>query len=151
MQRRVLGEEHPDTLRSANNLATSLAHQGKYAEAEELLQAMLVVSKRVLGTAHPVTLGAAKNLDNLQWNMRSGQPTNWRRTKRGSKDPARPNERVVARALSPTALGEAEARARAAEAELLAMLDLEDERAGGASVSAKGQAKGQLRGRRGKR
>ena len=107
---------------------------------------MLVVSKRVLGTAHPVTLGAAKNLDNLQWNMRSGHPTNWLRTKRGSKDAARPNERVVARALSPTALVEAEARARAAEAELLAMLDLEDEGAGGALGSAKGQTKGKAKG-----
>jgi hypothetical protein len=45
----VLGEAHPDTLMSANNLAMSLADQRKHAEAEEMLQAALEVSRRVLG------------------------------------------------------------------------------------------------------
>jgi hypothetical protein len=36
-RRRVLGEEHPSTLMSANNLAMSLADQRKDAEAEEML------------------------------------------------------------------------------------------------------------------
>jgi hypothetical protein len=147
----VLGEEHPDTLMSASNLATSLANQGKYAEADELLQAMLAVSRRVLGPSHPTTLSAAESLDNVQSVMRSGRPTDLSRTKRGSKAAARPSERVVTRALSPTALVEAEARARAAEAELLAMLDVEDEGAGGASGQAKGPTKGKAKGHGGKR
>ncbi len=33
-RRRMLGEEHPDTLMSASNLALSLSYQGKYVEAE---------------------------------------------------------------------------------------------------------------------
>jgi hypothetical protein len=32
----VLGRDHPDTLASMNNLATSLRQQGKYAEAEAM-------------------------------------------------------------------------------------------------------------------
>ena len=47
--RRVLGEEHPDTLRSANNLALSLSDQWKYADAERINREMLEVRRRVLG------------------------------------------------------------------------------------------------------
>ncbi len=66
------------------------------------------------------------------------------RTKSGSKPADRQNERVVARALSPTALVEAEARARAAEAELLAMLDLSGGRGLGEGPG-KGQGEGPRR------
>ena len=60
------------------------------------------------------------------------------------------NEREVASALSPPALAKAEARARAAEAELLAMLDLEraeaaaevDGRSGSATSKTGGKARG---------
>ena len=62
-RRRVLGEEHPETLMSANNLALSLSGQGKYAEAEETLQAALAAERRVLGSAHPDTLATAENLE----------------------------------------------------------------------------------------
>ena len=41
LQKRVLGAEHPGPLTTANNLASSLAHQVKYAEAEPMLQAAL--------------------------------------------------------------------------------------------------------------
>ncbi len=47
------GEEHPDTLTSVGDLASSLAHQEKYVKAEEMLQASLVARRRVLGNAHP--------------------------------------------------------------------------------------------------
>ena len=36
VRRRVLGEEHPDTLISMNNLAVLYRDQGKYAQAEPL-------------------------------------------------------------------------------------------------------------------
>jgi hypothetical protein len=122
------GEEHPETLRSASNLAYSLSGQGKHAEAEEMLQAALEVSRRVLGAGHPSTLAYAENLQRLRSDMRAEQPT-----KRGSK-PATP----AASPLSATALAEAAAKAASAEAELLAMLELE----AGAAGSAKGKAKG---------
>jgi hypothetical protein len=37
VQKRVLGAEHPATLTTASNLATSLSSQGKRAEAEQML------------------------------------------------------------------------------------------------------------------
>jgi hypothetical protein len=47
VRRRVLGEEHPDTLTSARNLASSLSDQGKYAEAEQINREVLGVERRV--------------------------------------------------------------------------------------------------------
>jgi hypothetical protein len=57
--------------------------------------------------------------------------------------------RAATPALSPTALEEAEARARVAEAELLAMLDLEEPEAGAGerSGSAKGRRLGKAKGK----
>ena len=136
VRRRVLGEEHPDTLRSAGNLATTLAHQAKFCEAEEVLQATLEAYRRMLGHAHPDTLETAQSLENVRSCMHAEQPT-----RTVPKAVVRRTERAATPALSPTALAEADRRARAAEAELLAMLDLEEPEAGVASGSAKGKAK----------
>jgi hypothetical protein len=57
-----LGAEHPDTLRTAGNLAQSLSGQGKYAEAEQIEREVLDVKRRVLGEEHPSTLTTANNL-----------------------------------------------------------------------------------------
>jgi hypothetical protein len=59
---RVLGAEHPDTLTTASNLASSLSHQGKHVEAERIRREVLEVEKRVLGAEHPDTLISANNL-----------------------------------------------------------------------------------------
>jgi hypothetical protein len=136
----VLGEEHPDTLMSAGNLALSLWHQGKYAEAEEMLMAALEAQQRVLGSAHPDTLATANDLEFVRSEMRAKQPT-----KKGAKAAAR-KERPTAAPLSPTALAEAEARAGAAEAELLAMLRLEE-----AGARADGESTGKAKGKASKR
>ena len=61
-RRRVLGEEHPDTLASANNLAQSISQQGKHTDAERILREVLGVVRRVLGEEHPDTLLTAGNL-----------------------------------------------------------------------------------------
>ena len=58
----MLGAEHPSTLRAAGSLASSLFHQGKHAEAEEMRREVLAVRKRVLGAEHPSTLQTAHNL-----------------------------------------------------------------------------------------
>ena len=60
--KRVLGEEHPDTLTSAANLATTYRALGKYAEAEKIELDVLATRKRVLGEEHPDTLASAANL-----------------------------------------------------------------------------------------
>jgi hypothetical protein len=60
--KRVLGEEHPDTLTAMGNLAGTYRKQGKWNEAEELGVLVMQTSKRVLGEEHPDTLTAMANL-----------------------------------------------------------------------------------------
>ena len=63
-----LGEDHPDTAASYNNVAYSLNAQGRYGEAKPLLRKALEISKRELGEDHPDTAASynnvAYNLDN---------------------------------------------------------------------------------------
>jgi eukaryotic-like serine/threonine-protein kinase len=56
IQRRLLGQEHPDTLRSMGTLAAVLAYEGHYPEAEKLQRETLEIRRRVLGPEHPDTL-----------------------------------------------------------------------------------------------
>ena len=60
--RRVLGEDHPDTLASAGNLAGTLQALGDLAGARDLDQRTYDTSRRVLGEDHPDTLAIASNL-----------------------------------------------------------------------------------------
>ena len=62
VRKRVLGEEHPDTLKSASNLAPVLFFQGDLSEAARTLRHTLEVKKRVLGSTHADTCFAALNL-----------------------------------------------------------------------------------------
>src|SRR4029077_9201423 len=81
-RRRVLGEDHPDTLASAHglaislrgvgghprtptyasNLAASVGHPGEYQAARELDEDTLARRRRVLGEDHPDTLASAHGL-----------------------------------------------------------------------------------------
>ena len=56
------GAEHPDTLISRNNLATTLQYQGRYFEAEQEHRAVLAIRQRVLGAEHHETLNSRSNL-----------------------------------------------------------------------------------------
>jgi len=58
IRQRVLGPEHPDTLKSMNNLAIVLWHEGHYADAEKLHRETLDIRRRVLGPEHPDTLNS---------------------------------------------------------------------------------------------
>jgi hypothetical protein len=60
--KRVLGQEHPDTLTSMANLASTYRDQGRWKEAEELQATELEISSRVLGQEHPGTLTSMANL-----------------------------------------------------------------------------------------
>jgi tetratricopeptide (TPR) repeat protein len=60
--RRVLGEDHPDTLTSASNLALDLRALGEYERARQLDEDILTGYRRVHGEDHPVTLLPANNL-----------------------------------------------------------------------------------------
>jgi len=54
--RRVLGEEHPDTLGSMNDMAMVLDSQGHYAEAEKLIREALSLGRKLFGNEHRSTL-----------------------------------------------------------------------------------------------
>ena len=107
---------------------------------------MLAARRRVLGSAHPDTLAAVESLEFVRSEMRATHPT-----KKGVKAAAR-KERAAAAPLSPMALAEAEARAGAAEVELLAMLELKEAGVDGESKGkAKGKSKGKSKGKASKR
>ncbi|KAL4985444.1 hypothetical protein BDW68DRAFT_144681 [Aspergillus falconensis] len=58
----ALGAEHPDTLASMANLASTYRNQGRWNEAEKLEVEVLEISKAVLGAEHPDTLTSMANL-----------------------------------------------------------------------------------------
>jgi tetratricopeptide (TPR) repeat protein len=60
--KRVLTDEHPDTLYSMNNLAETYRNQGRWKEAEVLQVQVMQTMKRVLTDEHPDTLSSMNNL-----------------------------------------------------------------------------------------
>jgi tetratricopeptide (TPR) repeat protein len=62
VRQQLLGEEHPDTATSLNNLALLYVDQGDYARAEPLYQQALAIRKKVLGEEHPDTATSLNNL-----------------------------------------------------------------------------------------
>src|SRR2546423_15531309 len=64
-RKRVLGQEHPNTLTSMANLALTYWNQGRWKEAEELQKQELDICSRVLGQEHPGTLISMENLAHI--------------------------------------------------------------------------------------
>ena len=58
IRQRVLGEGHPDTATSLDNLAGLLYSQGDYAGARPRYEQALAIRQRVLGEGHPDTAQA---------------------------------------------------------------------------------------------
>ena len=58
----ALGEGHPDTATSYNNVAATLLAQGKPAEAEAMHRRALAIGLKALGEAHPDTAQGYCNL-----------------------------------------------------------------------------------------
>jgi tetratricopeptide (TPR) repeat protein len=58
----LLGKEHPVTLRSMGNLASTYRNQGRWKEAEKLHVQVMETGKRMLGEEHPDTLTSMGNL-----------------------------------------------------------------------------------------
>ena len=61
-RRRILGDDHPDTLTAMNNLALTYWRQGRTGEAAALEEEVLQKRRRILGDDHPDTLTAMGNL-----------------------------------------------------------------------------------------
>jgi len=61
-RKRMLGTEHPFTLTSMINLASTYSNQGQWKEAEELQVQVMKARERMLETEHPSTLNSMINL-----------------------------------------------------------------------------------------
>ncbi|KAJ7496428.1 hypothetical protein FB451DRAFT_1549581 [Mycena latifolia] len=61
-KKKVLGEDHPDTLLTMENLAYTYFKLGQHKEAEELRVTLIKKQKQVLGEDHPDTLLTMGNL-----------------------------------------------------------------------------------------
>ena len=68
-RKRVLGEEHPDTLKGIVNLASTYWKQGYLKEAEELEVHVMKISLKVLGKEHLDTLTSMGNLASTYQNQ----------------------------------------------------------------------------------
>ena len=62
MSKKVLGEEHPHTLSSTGNLASTYQNQGRWKETEQLEVQVMDMRKKLLGEKHPDTLSSMANL-----------------------------------------------------------------------------------------
>ncbi|KAG8699441.1 hypothetical protein FRC09_006624, partial [Ceratobasidium sp. 395] len=67
--KQALGDLHPDTLMSMNNLALTYSKQGRWNEAEALQVQELEACKQALGDLHPDTLTSMNNLATTYWNQ----------------------------------------------------------------------------------
>jgi len=66
-RRRILGEEHPQTISSINQMGVLLDSQGKLEEAERYYREALEKSRRVNGEDHRETLTMINNMGYLMW------------------------------------------------------------------------------------
>ncbi|RKK62226.1 hypothetical protein BFJ66_g1033 [Fusarium oxysporum f. sp. cepae] len=62
LRQQALGEEHPDTIRSMANLATTYHAQGRYDEDEEISTRVLELRRKALGEEHPDTISSMADL-----------------------------------------------------------------------------------------
>ena len=62
IQRRILGDGHPNTLTLMNNLAETLRDQGDLTGARKKQDEVLEIQRRILGDEHPSTSVSAWNL-----------------------------------------------------------------------------------------
>ena len=65
IRRETLGNKHPDTANSINNLAGLYSGQAQYAKAEPLYLEALKIDREVLGNKHPDTAVSINNLASL--------------------------------------------------------------------------------------
>ena len=73
----TLGEEHPSTATSYNNVASNLNAQGRLQEAEPLYRKALEIRERVLGEEHPSTATSYNNVAsnlNAQGRLQEAEP-----------------------------------------------------------------------------
>ncbi|KAJ0124193.1 Uncharacterized protein HZ326_31392, partial [Fusarium oxysporum f. sp. albedinis] len=62
LRRKVLGEKHPDTIRSMADLGTTYHAQGRHDEDEGISVKVLELRRQVLGEKHPDTIRSLADL-----------------------------------------------------------------------------------------
>lgn len=62
IEQRMLGAEHPTTLRTMSDLAGTVSDQGRWNEAEAMQAQVLDIRERLLGANHPDALGSVNDL-----------------------------------------------------------------------------------------
>jgi ankyrin repeat protein len=75
----LLGEDHPDTLRSMNNLTKVLRQQGKHLEVEQMQRRTLEIRENVLGIGHssaPTKMNMVEKLGGNQADQQNPQQRN---------------------------------------------------------------------------
>ncbi|KAF7118673.1 hypothetical protein CNMCM5793_008211 [Aspergillus hiratsukae] len=65
LQEKLLGKEHPQTLRSMNDIAVDLSLQGKHKKAEAMFRQTVELRRKVLGEDSPDTLNSMCNFGGL--------------------------------------------------------------------------------------
>ena len=70
INRKVLGEGHPDTAGSLNNLSVLNFSEEKYKEAANLMRQAVLIRKKALGWSHPDTIPAMENFAPIEQRLR---------------------------------------------------------------------------------
>ncbi len=63
---RVLGREHPDTLKSMGNLAATYRNQGRWDEAIQVMSEVVQHRRKKIGFDHPHTIQSIRTLHEWQ-------------------------------------------------------------------------------------
>ena len=66
MRKKLLGAEHPSTLTSMGNLASTYLNKGRWNEAEQLDVQVMEMRKKLLDAEHPDTLQYGKSSSHIQ-------------------------------------------------------------------------------------
>jgi hypothetical protein len=78
MRNRILGVEHPDTIRATANLAVTYGSLGKYTESEKLEVQVLDARTRILGVEHPGTIESSLHSSTYSYRTPTGFPDSYR-------------------------------------------------------------------------
>ena len=69
VRKKILGQEHQETLSSIGMVGLAYVLGGRWKEAEKLQLQVMETTKRVLGEEHPDTLTSIANLASTYWNQ----------------------------------------------------------------------------------
>ncbi len=73
IRQKVLGEEHPDTATSYNNIGYVYSELGDYDKSLEYYDKALSIYRKVLGNEHPDTIKVRDNINQAREKMQSSK------------------------------------------------------------------------------